>query len=106
MCDNGEENFIDRCAIVEHFKDKCDALCLSSEILCDIIVDICYSSNKSKQFAWDVCGEQMVKNLLKLNGNIISYPTQDENGDFEFKGERYSMKYVHIGGENDEKVCI
>ena len=48
----------------------------------------------------------MVKNLLKLNGNVISYPTQDENGDFEFKGELYSMKYTRIGGEDDEKVCV
>lgn len=103
---NGEENYNDRCAVVTHFQERCDALNLSSDVLCNIIIDICYSTNKSKQFAWDICGEQIVKNLLKLNRNVISYPAPDENGEFEFKGERYSMKYAYIGGESNEKVCI
>lgn len=97
-----EDNFFDRLAAVNYFKEQCDTLNLSSEVLCDIIIDICYSNNKSKQFAWDICGDQIVKNLLKLNNNVISYPAQDENGDFNFKGEQYSMKYIRIEGENDE----
>ena len=103
---NGEENFADRCAILIWFKEQCDTLCLSEETLCDIIVDICYSSNKSKQFAWDMCGDQMVKNLLKSKNNTLFYPTKDENGDFEFKGELYSMKYMQVGGENDEELRV
>lgn len=99
---NGEENYTDRCAIITHFKEQCDALNLSSEVLCNIIVDICYSTNKSKQFAWDICGEQIIQNLLKRNGNVFSFPVQDKNGDFEFKGDRYSMKYLHNGGKNNE----
>lgn len=103
---NGEENFADRCAIVTYFQEQCDILCLSPTVLCDIIVDICYSSNKSKQFAWDICGETMVKNLLAKNGNTFSFPIPDENGDILFKGETYSMTNTVIGGEKDEKVCI
>lgn len=103
---NGEENYNDRCAAIAYFQERCDTLSLSSDVLCNIIVDICYSTNKSKQFAWDICGEQIMRNLLKLNGNILSYPALDENGEFEFKGERYSMKYSYFGGENNEKVCI
>jgi hypothetical protein len=103
---NGEENFADRCAILIWFKEQCDTLCLPEETLCDIVVDICYSSNKSKQFAWDMCGEQMVRNLLKSKNNILSYPAKDENGDFEFKGELYSMKYVQVGGEDDEELRV
>jgi hypothetical protein len=48
----------------------------------------------------------MVKNLLKLNNGALSYPAKDENGDFEFKGELYSMKYMQVGGEEDEKLCV
>ncbi len=103
---NGEENFADRCAIVTYFREQCDSFCLCPTTLCDIIVDICYSSNKSKQFAWDICGETMVKNLLAKNGNTFNFPAPDENGDIVFKGESYSMNSVVIGGEKDEKVCI
>ena len=48
----------------------------------------------------------MVKNLLKSKNNTLFYPTKDENGDFEFKGELYSMKYMQVGGENDEELCV
>ena len=99
---NGEENFADRCAILTWFKEQCDALCLSEDVLCDIMIDICYSTNKSKQFAWDMCGETIVKNLLKNNSGNISFPCQDEDGDILFKGEKYSMKNIIIGGDNNE----
>ena len=103
---NGEENFADRCAIITYFQEQCNALCLTCDTLCDIIIDICYSTNKSKQFAWDICGETMVKNLLSNNSNTFSFPTPDENGDILFKGESYSMVNVVVGGKKDEKVCV
>ena len=58
---------------------------------------MCYTKSKnSKQFAWDICGETFIKNLLKRNGYKISYPELDENGDIEFDGMRFSMKETEI----------
>lgn len=78
----------------EEFERKCYEECSNSEILCNILIDICYSSNKGKQFVWDICGEQIISNLLKKNNNIINYVCRDENGDIEFNGERFSMAQV------------
>ena len=76
-----------------HFKEECMAICSNEEALCNIVVDLCYKkSNKSKQFAWELCGEKMVENLLKHHDYKISYPTKDENGDIEFRGQRFKME--------------
>lgn len=84
------------------FMEECHKICPSLDVLSNIVVDLCYSSSKNKTFAWDVAGEQLFKNVLKNNNNIISFPVKDENGDFEFCGERFSLHTKIIGGENDD----
>lgn len=80
---------------MEMFKEQALAICSNEETLCNIIVDLCYvKSNKSKQFAWGICGEQMVRNLLKHHNYKISYPVKDEQGDILFKGERFKMEEI------------
>ena len=85
------------------FKSKCEEICPNEKELCDIIVDLCYSSSKSKQFAWDICGEVIIDNLLDKNDHIINYPVLvKSDGDFEFGGEQFIMcqkKY-----EEDEEL--
>ena len=50
------------------------------------------TSSKSKQFAWDICGEVMIDNLLEKNDHTINYPVRVEtNGEFEFGGEQFVM---------------
>ena len=83
------------------FIDECNKVCLNPERLANILVDLCYTSNKNKTFAWDVAGEQIFKNVLNNNGNIISYPVKDDNGDIEFCGKRFSLHTQKIGGEID-----
>ena len=84
------------------FLEECNKICPNSEVLSNIVVDLCYSSSKNKTFAWDVAGEQLFQNVLKKNNNTISFPVKDENGDFEFAGERFSMQTKVIGGENND----
>lgn len=90
---------------VIHLKDifieECCKVCSNEEILANIVVDLCYTSNKNKTFAWDVAGEQIFNNVLKNNGYIIKYPVKDENGDIEFCGKRFSLYAQQIGGELD-----
>lgn len=84
------------------FLEECNKVCPNSEVLSNIVVDLCYSSSKNKTFAWDVAGEQLFQNVLKKNNNTISFPVKDENGDFEFAGDRFSIQTKVIGGENND----
>ena len=83
------------------FIDECSKVCPSSEVLANIVVDLCYTSNKNKTFAWDVAGEQIFNNVLKNSGYIIQYPIKDENGDIEFNGKMFSLYTQQIGGDAD-----
>lgn len=92
-----DEKQIQKYLLKEQFKEKCSKECPNEDMLCNIVLDLCYSKSKnSKQFAWDVCGETFIKNLLQRNGYKISYPELDENGDIEFNGMRFSMKETEI----------
>jgi hypothetical protein len=90
---------------VVHLKDvfveECAKVCPNDEILANIVVDLCYTSNKNKTFAWDVAGEQIFNNVLKNNNNTIRYPIRDENGDIVFNGKMFSLYTQQIGGDLD-----
>ena len=55
--------------ITDEFKEKCERICPNEVELCDIALDICYSNKNSKAFAWELFGEQIIKNLLDKNKN-------------------------------------
>ena len=75
---------------------RCMEVCSDLKQLCDIVVDICYHKNSTKQFAWDICGNELVENLLNNNGRMINYATRDEAGDIEFNGIMFSMKQKEV----------
>ena len=81
------------------FIRRCATICPNEYELCDILVDICYTTNTSKEFAWSVCGETMLKNLLACNGYAIAFPVADEFGDIFFSGNRFSMQYKIMGDD-------
>lgn len=83
------------------FIDECTSVCPNQEILANIVVDLCYTSNKNKTFAWDVSGEQIFNNVLKNSGYKITYPIKDVNGDIEFNGNKFSLYTQQIGGDLD-----
>ncbi|MCI8416411.1 MAG: hypothetical protein HFI33_02715 [Lachnospiraceae bacterium] len=92
-----EERQIQKFIFKEKFKRQCLEHCPNEDILCNIVLDLCYSkSNCSKQFAWDICGDVFIQNLLKRNNYLISYPTLDENGDIEYSGLRFRMNTTNI----------
>ena len=82
------------------FQDKFKALayqiCNTEEELCDMVLDLCYQNEGSKQFAWDIAGDQIIRNLLKRNGNRLSYPSIGGD-EFEFCGKGYHMKSIEFG---------
>ena len=87
--------------ITEEFKNACSSACPSDEVLANILVDVCYTSNKNKSFAWDIIGEQIFQNVLKNNNYMIHYPIKDDNGDIDFCGNKFSLHIQRIGGDLD-----
>ena len=83
------------------FVNDCSVVCPDFEILSNIVVDLCYTSSKNKTFAWDIAGEQIFHNILKNNGNTITYPVKNDDGDIEFCGKRFSLHTQQIGGDLD-----
>ena len=84
--------------LTEEFAQACSVVCPDDEVLTNILIDVCYTSNKNKSFAWDIVGDQIFYNVLKNNGNIIQYPIKDDNGDIEFCGQKFSLYTQQIGG--------
>lgn len=83
--------------IREDFRRSCEELCPNEYELCDILLDICYRRASTKRFAWTICGDTIIKNLLAKNGNEIEIPKADEYGDIQFCGERFSIVREQIG---------
>lgn len=98
-----DEVTVNRNMMLMKFKSKCEEICPNEKELCDIIVDLCYSSSKSKQFAWDICGEVIIDNLLDKNDRMINYPVLvKSDGDFEFGGEQFII--CHKKYEEDDEL--
>ena len=98
-CEDVEMSFI---KLKNDFIRACYSICNNSKILADIIVDVCYTTNKNKSFAWEVCGEEIFKNVLNNNGNVMKFPVKDENGDIDFCGNKFSLVSIKIGGVEDD----
>ena len=76
--------------LIDRFLRECEYISSNSTQLCDILLDICYTSLNSKQFCWDICGATIIENLLSRYG-AIHFPVRDNSGDIEFKGGKFSM---------------
>ncbi|MEG0577779.1 MAG: hypothetical protein RR500_07960, partial [Bacilli bacterium] len=83
------------------FKIRCENICPNSEDLCNVIVDLCYTKNLNKQFLWDICGKQIIKNLLIRNNYTINLPMEDDNGDIHFCGKTFSMMQKRVSEDFD-----
>ena len=73
------------------FRKACDSVCPNRDILCNIILDICYTKSSTKKFVWSMCGADIIHNLLSQNNNTISFPTLDKDGDIEYCCNRFSV---------------
>lgn len=85
----------------EAWKERCMEVCNNEKVLTNILLEVCYNSNNSKSMVWDICGEQIVKNLLEKNGNMLRFPQKSSCGEIEFDGEKFDVKEVIIDEEVD-----
>ncbi len=101
-----EDRQMQKYLLKEAFKRQCLEQCPNEDILCNIVLDLCYAkSASSKQFAWDICGDLFIRNLLRRNDYMISYPSLDENGEIEYDGLHFTMRTAKIKTE-DEKCQL
>jgi hypothetical protein len=43
-----------------------------------------------------MCGETMVRNLLKANGGVIRYPAADDDGSIVYQGHSFALKELTV----------
>lgn len=98
--DDDEKSTYFRC-LTKYYKDECVKQCPDLDELCNIVLDLCYKNTNTKRFAWDMCGNQIIKNLLKRNNYIISYLTLNPEGNIEYCGQNFSKEKKYIGGNNE-----
>lgn len=96
-----EERDIFTTQLIGEFSNACARACPNAEVLSNILIDICYTSNKSKSFAWDIAGEQIFENVLKKNNNLITFPVKHPDGDVDFCGKKFILYTQQIGGVAD-----
>lgn len=101
-----EDNKVMRHIFKESFKERAYEICNNADELCNIVLDLCYTNNSSKQFAWDICGDIIINNLLKRNNYTIQYPILDKNGYIEFSGEKFSLYTKKLTNEVDYEINI
>ena len=73
------------------FKEECSVICVNEYELCNIVLDMCYRKSATKRFAWVMCSDIIIKNLLKKNNCEINIPVLNKCGDIEFAGERFEV---------------
>lgn len=80
------------------FIQECTRICQNRFVLCDIVLDICYKKSSTKRFAWEMCGDEIIQNLLVRNNGVLTYPTLDANGEVSYCGNRFTVKQITFGG--------
>lgn len=87
-----DEKKIKREEFVDNFKRKAIDVYSNSEDLCNAIVSTLYDTKSNRQFVWDMCGEQMITNLLNNNDRKYKYPVKCKDGDIEWNGLMFKME--------------
>lgn len=93
---DSEETSIQKTIMTNRYKIECDNICGAESTQCDILLDMCYKSEKSKKFVWDMRGETIVRNLLRDNDNMVTYYVPDENGSIYYCGEYYGKRVKEV----------
>lgn len=78
--------------INDEFTRGCVEICPDELAMCNIILDLCYTKSNAKRFAWNMCGSEIIHNLLLENGGLISFPVRSDDGEFDYCGERFTIE--------------
>ena len=87
--------------LLKNLSENLWACCPNENELCDILVDLCYGGNISKQILWETCGSIIINRLLKTHDYKMSYPQKSSHGDFWCMGTQFEMKETIVNGGDD-----
>lgn len=90
--------------MLSDFARDCVCICSNRYQLCNILLDICYQKEGTKQFVWDVAGDVIIENLLSKNNYEIAYPVRDDSGDTYYEGDRFLFT-AHTIEEVSDEYC-
>lgn len=99
--ENGEERY----KTLEQYNKsiRMEALTISNDIseLANLAVTICYEVHPSdnKSFVWNVFFEGLVDNIGMNRKEILKVPFVDKQGDFDYLGNKYTIREINAGDE-------
>ena len=82
-------------------EESCFSICSNADVLCEMLLDICYRDRADVSIVWNLCGDIIVKKLVEKSGRY-SYPEQDSSGEFSYGGIKFTMKDIMVGGEAND----
>lgn len=94
--EDNEEDWENVDVILKNLAENLYGYCSNADELCDILVDLCYGGNVSKQILWKTCGDVIIQRLLQSHNYKMSYPQKNNDGDFLCQGVRYTMKEIIV----------
>lgn len=94
------DSFTNLSMMKDEFRRECNIVCPNSRALCNIILDICYTKSSTKRFAWSMCGDEIIHNLLEHHNGLIHFPVANADGEFEYCGSRFNIdiKQIEVNG--------
>ena len=94
-----EENIADQLIKLNtDLEENCFSVCPNEQVLCEILLDVCYKEGVDVNIVWNLCGDVIVDKIVSKS-KTYSYPEQDANGEFCYGGFKFTMKNVSAGGE-------
>lgn len=88
------------------FRRECYEICPNEDSLCNIVLDLCYKRTATKKFAWDMCGNVIVKNLLRKNNYTVQFPEMCADGDIQYCGNKFKITSTRIEVDDNDNTEI
>lgn len=85
--------------IIDTFQSGCHIACPNDKALCDLVLDLCYRRSSTKTFAWKMCGNEIIRNLLAMNDGKMLVPVTCDDGDYVYCGRKHKIITVNYDGE-------
>lgn len=86
--------------LIEDCEQACVEACTDKKMMCDILLDIAYTTEKMKGVVWKICGDVILSNLIENNGGEYTMPVCDEQGDFQYLDDTFEIR-TYFKGEDE-----
>jgi hypothetical protein len=101
--ENGEEKYHTLESWCKYIRQE--SFKISDDIceLASLAVTLCYEQYKSdnKSFCWDIFSEGILENIRYNQQEKIMFPFENENGEIDYMGKKYSLQEINLEEEYD-----